>query len=92
MGGVVYAGGATPGLLGRYGTPIAIAINGIIPPGEYYVDSTFTVTAQDGTIHSMNAGLCISDGVNAVATAAGHATPLGAGGAGVWPWPLPWPL
>jgi len=94
-GGVVYTLGSTvggttvpPGLLGKFGD--AIAVDGVVPPGAYYIDSTFTITDNDGDTHECEAGYCLSDGFSVTAT--GNAVPLGAGKEVVWPWPEPWPL
>lgn len=75
MAGIVFSPDAP--LLGRYGTPVAVAAGGVIPTGTWYVDGAWTLTAADGTTHNMEAGYCISDGVSAVLTAAGFAVPLG---------------
>lgn len=88
--GVVYApGSATTGL---YGVPIALAAGAPIPPGQYFIDGAWSITAPGGSVHDMEAGYCVSDGTNATITAAGNAIPLGAGPAPVWPWPEPWPI
>jgi hypothetical protein len=94
-GGVVYGIGSGtgssrvgPGLLGKFGD--VIEVSGIVPPGWYYIDSTFTITDNDGDTHVCEAGLCNSDGFSVTAT--GNALPLGAGKTVEWPWSKPWPL
>lgn len=90
-GGVVYAGGTTPGNLGRYGAPITVASGAVIPPGVYLATGAVNINAQ-GTSESIAGGMVVSDGTNATAGAAGTLVPLGAGPQAPWPWPSPWPI
>lgn len=75
MAGVVFA--PSGGGLGRYGMPVTVAAGGVIPAGVWYVNGAWALVAENGTSYSMEAGLCVSDGVNATLTAAGVAIPLG---------------
>jgi hypothetical protein len=95
MSGVVYAIGCTigtntypPGLLGKFG--VEVQVSGTVPPGEYYMGQTFTVTDSSGEETECEAGYCMSDGFSVQSS--GTAIPVGAGKEIVWPWPKPWPL
>jgi hypothetical protein len=91
-GGVVYAGGSTPGIqLARYGQPLTLASGATVPPGAYFMTGGFSITPPGGTAVTVAGGYCISDGTSVVTTAAGTAIPIGAGTPGVWPWPAPFP-
>ena len=62
----------------RFGNPINIAINGVIPIGLWFIDTTWQITTPDATTHPMPIGYCISDGANArCITTAGHIIPVG---------------
>ena len=94
-GGVVYAGapsaGSTPPFGDRYGQPITLTAGSPIPPGAYFVTSSWSIN-KDGTARGpFNPGFCLSDGFCTVATA-GMAIPIGAKPEADWPWPEPWPL
>lgn len=95
-GGIVYSG--APGASGgapygnRYGDPFTLTAGSAIPPGVYFVTSTWTINKDGTSVGPFQPGLCISDGFCTVATA-GTAIPLGAKDEPpIWPWPLPWPL
>ena len=97
MTGVVWGpGGITTG---RYGPAVSLGAGAAIPPGEWFVSGAFTLTVPNMTTSppttstiSCPGGYVVSDGTNAVITAAGTAAQLGAQPAGQWPWPPPWPL
>jgi hypothetical protein len=91
-GGVVYSGGTPSVLTSRFGQPITLAANAVVPPGAYFMTGAFSITPPGGTATAMPGGYCISDGSSVVATAAGTAIPLGAGNPAPWPWPTPFPM
>jgi hypothetical protein len=81
-GAVVYTAGtggttASPLQTTRYGVPLAIALNAVVPRGAWYVMGSFNIVAADGTTHAIPGGYVESDGVNVTAVAATTAIPVG---------------
>lgn len=97
MAGVVFGpGGITTG---KYGPVVNIGAGAAIPPGQWFVSGAFTLTVPNTSTSppttatiSCPGGFVDSDGTNAVMTAAGTASQLGAQPPPTWPWPPPWPL
>jgi hypothetical protein len=82
MAGVVYSDSL--GLLSRFGQPVAVTSGGIIPAGMWICSANWTVTyppvapSTTATTVTGNPGICVSDGKNVTAGAAGTLVPLGA--------------
>jgi hypothetical protein len=67
-----------PSLELRYGVPLSLGANAVIPVGTWAVPATFQVTGADGTGHQVtNGGWCVSDGANVTLLAAGVVIPIG---------------
>ncbi|HEX8814805.1 MAG TPA: hypothetical protein VF753_04830 [Terriglobales bacterium] len=75
MGGVVFSPGTSS--LSRYGAGVAVGNGAPIPAGTWFTGGGFTVTNGTQTV-TCTAGLCVSDGVNVLATAAQTVIALGA--------------
>jgi hypothetical protein len=82
MAGVVYSDSL--GLLSRFGKPTAIASGTVVPAGVWLISSNWSVTyppvapSTSATVVTANPGICVSDGKNVTAAAAGTLVPLGA--------------
>ena len=80
-GGVVWAykSGDDPNQSGMYGEAVSLDAGDVIPFGRYYVQGTWTLTTDDGTVHNLS-GYCESDGQSCkMGTGGGMLIPIGAG-------------
>ena len=74
-GGVVWSPSSPR--TGRFGNPLSLGANALIPAGTWYTFGAFTVTCPDASTHSVSNGYCLSDGTNVTLNTAGVIVPIG---------------
>jgi len=90
-GGVVWAWGELPSLLGKWSARFTLAA-GAVPPGTWILGQAGTLTTATGQTITVPANTMIESDGQSLTTTAGHGTMLGSRPMPIWPWPKPWPL